>query len=119
MHGVVAANPTRRYTSIGKDVCEITYTQNWPPEGLIGNRPTGSIVVRDSPEQVVALFGGAHVAHAAWHLLDRDRVAGLMDRLRWLRVIGDTIFAAGAVGLGWFVLGLKTGWSLEPRQPGR
>jgi nitric oxide reductase subunit B len=37
----------------------------------------------------------------------------LMDTLRWLRVIGDTIFAAGAVALGWFVLGLKTGWSLE------
>ena len=29
----------------------------------------------------------------------------------WLRVIGDTIFAFGAVGIGWFVLGLKTGWS--------
>jgi nitric oxide reductase subunit B len=28
-----------------------------------------------------------------------------------LRVVGDTIFAAGALGLGWFVLGLKTGWS--------
>jgi nitric oxide reductase subunit B len=37
----------------------------------------------------------------------------LMDTLRWLRVIGDTIFAAGAVALGWFVLGLKTGWSIE------
>ena len=35
----------------------------------------------------------------------------LMDKLRWLRVIGDTIFAVGALGLGWFVLGLKTGWS--------
>jgi nitric oxide reductase subunit B len=38
----------------------------------------------------------------------------IMDRLRWLRVIGDTIFAAGMVALGWFVLGLKTGWSLVP-----
>jgi nitric oxide reductase subunit B len=37
----------------------------------------------------------------------------LMDKLRWLRVIGDTIFALGAVTLGLFVLGLKTGWSLE------
>ena len=36
---------------------------------------------------------------------------GTMDVLRWLRVIGDTIFAAGAVALGWFVLGLKTGGS--------
>jgi len=35
----------------------------------------------------------------------------LLNNLRWLRVAGDTIFALGAVGLGWFVLGLKTGWS--------
>lgn len=36
----------------------------------------------------------------------------LMETLRWMRVIGDTIFALGIVALGWFVLGLKTGWSL-------
>ena len=35
-----------------------------------------------------------------------------MDTLRWLRVVGDTIFAAGMVALGWFVMGLKTGWSI-------
>ena len=39
----------------------------------------------------------------------------LMDTLRWLRVPGDTIFALGALLLGWFVLGLATGWSLERR----
>jgi nitric oxide reductase subunit B len=39
----------------------------------------------------------------------------LMNVLRWLRVPGDTIFAIGAVVLGWFVLGLGTGWSLERR----
>ena len=37
----------------------------------------------------------------------------LMETLRWLRAIGDTIFAIGALALGWFVIGLKTGWSLE------
>lgn len=37
---------------------------------------------------------------------------GLMDTLRWMRVIGDTIFAIGVLALGWFVLGLKTGWSV-------
>jgi nitric oxide reductase subunit B len=35
-----------------------------------------------------------------------------METLRWLRAIGDTIFATGVLALGWFVLGLKTGWSL-------
>jgi nitric oxide reductase subunit B len=40
---------------------------------------------------------------------------GLMDTLRWMRVIGDTIFAIGAVVLGYFVLGLATGWSFDER----
>lgn len=45
----------------------------------------------------------------------------LMDTLRWLRVPGDTLFAVGALILGWFVLGLRTGWSLDrtrEAQPG-
>jgi nitric oxide reductase subunit B len=37
----------------------------------------------------------------------------LMETLRWLRVVGDTIFAFGIIGLGWFVLGLKTGHSID------
>ncbi len=36
-----------------------------------------------------------------------------MQTLRWLRIIGDTIFAFGSVGLVYFVVGLKTGWSLK------
>lgn len=34
---------------------------------------------------------------------------GTIETFRWLRVIGDTIFAAGAVALAIFVIGLKTG----------
>jgi nitric oxide reductase subunit B len=37
----------------------------------------------------------------------------VMHTLRWMRVIGDTIFAAGALALGWFVLGLLTGHSFD------
>ena len=32
-----------------------------------------------------------------------------------MRIPGDTVFAIGALVLGWFVLGLRTGWSLERR----
>ncbi|HHY84668.1 MAG TPA: nitric-oxide reductase large subunit [Verrucomicrobia bacterium] len=39
---------------------------------------------------------------------------GIMETFRWLRVIGDTIFGIGVLVLGWFVLGVKTGWSLKP-----
>lgn len=32
---------------------------------------------------------------------------------KWLRVVGDTIFAVGALALAWFIFGLKGGWSLK------
>ena len=35
-----------------------------------------------------------------------------------VRVVGDTIFAAGIVALVWFIAGLKAGWSLEPKEGG-
>ena len=34
---------------------------------------------------------------------------------KWLRVIGDTIFAFGTIALAWFIFGLKFGWSLEKK----
>ncbi|MAX23977.1 MAG: nitric oxide reductase large subunit [Phycisphaeraceae bacterium] len=37
----------------------------------------------------------------------------LMENLRWLRVIGDVVFSIGVAALGWFVLGLITGWSIQ------
>jgi nitric oxide reductase subunit B len=42
---------------------------------------------------------------------------GTMSTLRWMRVVGDTTFAAGAVLLVAFVAGLATGASYRP--PGR
>jgi nitric oxide reductase subunit B len=33
--------------------------------------------------------------------------------LKWLRVVGDSIFAFGAIALAWFVFGLKLGWSVR------
>jgi nitric oxide reductase subunit B len=37
----------------------------------------------------------------------------LMQNLRWMRVVGDTVFFAGAVGLVVFIAGLKTGHSFR------
>jgi nitric oxide reductase subunit B len=62
----------------------------------------------------------ASVEHGLWYARSADFLqTGLMNTLRWLRVIGDTIFALGVLALGWFVLGLKTGWSLSdpPQRP--
>jgi nitric oxide reductase subunit B len=39
-----------------------------------------------------------------------------MIKLRWLRFVGDTVFTFGIFGICWFILGLKTGWSLEGKQ---
>jgi nitric oxide reductase subunit B len=48
-----------------------------------------------------------------------------MQTLRWLRAVGDTIFAAGVVALIWFKIGLltrhsyvKTETSVLPQAPG-
>lgn len=38
-----------------------------------------------------------------------------LQTLKWLRVIGDTIFAAGTVALAWFIFGLKGGWSIDKK----
>lgn len=57
----------------------------------------------------------ASVEHGMWYARSAEFMQSeLMDTLRWLRVVGDTIFATGAIALGWFVLGLKTGWSVRP-----
>jgi nitric oxide reductase subunit B len=56
----------------------------------------------------------ASMEHGMWYARSADFLQQpLLEKLRWLRVIGDTVFALGAVGIGWFVIGLKTGWSLE------
>lgn len=59
----------------------------------------------------------ASVEHGMWYarsaeFLQRD----IVKTFHWLRIIGDTIFALGALALGWFVLGLKGGWSLKDRR---
>src|SRR5690606_14051469 len=55
----------------------------------------------------------ASVEHGVWYARSAEFLQGpWMDELRWMRVIGDTIFAVGAAVLGYFVLGLKTGWSV-------
>ncbi|TWU45809.1 Nitric oxide reductase subunit B [Novipirellula aureliae] len=54
----------------------------------------------------------ASVEYGFWYARSADFLqTDLMDTLRWLRIVGDTLFAVGIFGLTWFVLGLKTGWS--------
>src|SRR5665811_57970 len=36
-----------------------------------------------------------------------------IETFRWMRLFGDTLFAAGTVALAWFIFGLKFGWSIK------
>ena len=54
----------------------------------------------------------ASVEYGTWYARSSEFLqTGLVNNLRWMRVFGDTIFAIGALVLGWFVLGLITGHS--------
>ena len=56
----------------------------------------------------------ASVEHGMWYARSAEFLQSpVLDTLRWLRSIGDTIFAAGILAVGWFVVGLTTGWSIE------
>ena len=56
----------------------------------------------------------ASVEYGTWYARSAEFMqTPILEKLRWLRMIGDTVFAIGAVGLGWFVLGLVTGHSYD------
>jgi nitric oxide reductase subunit B len=58
--------------------------------------------------------GWASVQYGTWYARSPEFLqTGVMNVLRWLRVPGDTLFAIGALVLGWFVLGLWTGHSYD------
>ena len=56
----------------------------------------------------------ASVEYGTWYARSSEFMqTPLMTRLRWSRMFGDSIFAIGALVLGWFVLGLWTGHSYD------
>ena len=56
----------------------------------------------------------ASIEHGMWYARSAEFLqTPLIERLHWLRIVGDSLFALGVVSLGWFILGLKTGWSLD------
>jgi nitric oxide reductase subunit B len=56
----------------------------------------------------------ASIKHGMWYARSAEFMQDpTLQTLRWLRIIGDTIFAIGTLALAWFVIGLKTGWSID------
>jgi nitric oxide reductase subunit B len=56
----------------------------------------------------------ASIKHGMWYARSAEFMQGsTLQTLRWLRIIGDLIFSIGALALALFVIGLKTGWSVN------
>jgi Nitric oxide reductase large subunit len=59
----------------------------------------------------------ASMDHGLWYARSAEFLQQpYLQTLRWLRAIGDTVFAAGVASLVYFVIGLRFGWSIE-KQP--
>lgn len=59
----------------------------------------------------------ASVKYGLWYARSSEFMQNpWLHNIRWMRMIGDTLFALGTLALGWFVVGLKTGWSFKNQE---
>ncbi len=57
----------------------------------------------------------ASFEHGMWYARSAEFLqTPVLEVFRWLRSIGDTIFAVGILAFKWFVIGLSAGWSAGP-----
>ena len=57
----------------------------------------------------------ASVEHGLWFARSAEFLQQpLIETLRWLRIIGDSVFLFGVAAFTWFMAGLIFGWSYEP-----
>ena len=60
------------------------------------------------------------IEHGLWYARSAEYLQQpVMESLRWLRTIGDTVFLIGVGTLAYFVVGLITGWSYQKREMNR
>ncbi len=56
----------------------------------------------------------ASIKHGMWFARSQEFMQEpTIQTLRWMRIIGDMVFSVGALALALFVVGLKTGWSID------
>jgi nitric oxide reductase subunit B len=56
----------------------------------------------------------AAIEHGVWYARSAEFLQQpWLQNIRWTRVLGDSLFTAGAVALAWFVLGIFTGRSFD------
>ncbi len=74
-----------------------------------------SLMVGISLLPIGLLQAWASVEHGLWFARSADFMQQpLIENLRWLRIIGDTVFLVGVGAFTWFMTGLVFGWSYEP-----
>jgi nitric oxide reductase subunit B len=57
----------------------------------------------------------ASIEHGLWFARSADFLQlPALQTLRWLRIVGDTVFLSGVAALAWFMIGLLTGHSYVP-----
>lgn len=62
----------------------------------------------------------ASIEHGLWYARSAEFLQQpIMETLRWLRMIGDTVFLVGVGALAYFVIGLITGWSYQKKEINR
>jgi nitric oxide reductase subunit B len=90
----------------------------WTAWACATNRPALLLMVTVSLLPVGVMQTWAAVEHGTWYARSAEFLqTPTMNTLRWLRVIGDTIFALGVLAMGWFKLGLLTGHSFVKEAP--
>lgn len=58
----------------------------------------------------------ASVKYGLWYARSAEFLGTpAMETLRWMRVVGDTIFTVGALYLAYFIFGLRGGWSISKK----
>jgi nitric oxide reductase subunit B len=73
-----------------------------------------SLMVLLSLLPVGLLQAWASIQYGTWYARSAEFLqSGHMQALRWMRVPGDVLFAAGATLFAWFILGLLTGHSYD------
>jgi nitric oxide reductase subunit B len=74
-----------------------------------------SLMVGISLLPIGLLQAWASVEHGLWFARSADFMQQpLIENLRWLRIVGDTVFLVGVGAFTWFMSGLVFGWSYEP-----
>ena len=89
--------------------------KEWPLKGSFWAINVGlTLMVLLSMLPIGLMQTWAAVEYGTWYARSAEFLqTGVLHNLRWMRAIGDTIFAVGALLLGYFVLGLITGTSYK------